>query len=383
MTAVVSGSVLRVLARIAGIALLAGGVSLLIAVVYRWYARLRLPVGLSLLAGFGVVAVYLNTTAALGQAIEPTDAQGLFEFEAVLVNVVTFGVAGAAGITASQVGDRLGRAVSASSGTREFDGEVGRIVTAVGRSIAVTLPETIEDIDGYDPEPDATKAALAGKTLLFPRRLTVAELRDRLVTRLKEDYGVGHVSLDLDADGTVSYLAAGRRAAGLGPTLAPGDAATAIRADPPFAASSGDAVQIWTGGEDSEHVATAEFRAKSDDVVTLAIDELDAGRLDPAVRYRLVTLPGDPRPDREFAGLLRAADETFEVVAVADDSALRGAPVGAIDATVVAVGSAGGAVEAIPGRDRTLDAGDTLYVIARPETLRRLEAAAGPREVPT
>jgi hypothetical protein len=378
MASLLPAGTLGTLAETAGVALLAGGVTLLVAIVYRWYARLRLPAGLALLAGFGVVAIYLNTTAALGQAIGET--RGLLDLDAALINVATFAAAGALSVVASRLGDRLGRVVSIASGAREFDAEVSRVVTAVGRAIPVTLPETIEDIEGYDPEPGATKEALAGKTLLFPRRLTLAELRDRLVTRLKQDYGVGHVSLDLDADGTVSYLAVGRRAAGLGPTLAPGDAATAIRADPPFAASSGDAVQVWTGGEVPERVATAEFRANSDDVVTLALDELDAGGLDPEARYRLLTLPVNERADREFAGLLRAADETFEVVTVEDGSALRGAPVSAIDATVVAVRPAGGAMEAIPGPDRILDAGDTLYAIARPETLRRLEAAARDHE---
>jgi len=41
--------------------------------------------------------------------------------------------------------------------------------------------------------------------------------------------------------------------------------------------------------------------------------------------------------------------------------------------TVAAVRPATGTVEAIPPRARTVEAGDTLYVVARPDVLRRLE----------
>ena len=86
-----------------------------------------------------------------------------------------------------------------------------------------------------------------------------------------------------------------------------------------------------------------------------------------------MTLPADPQVDREFAGLLRAAAETMGVVSVAAGSELVGATPGALDATVVAVRSAAGTVEAIPSRSLTLAAGDAVYAVGRPETLRRLE----------
>ncbi len=374
MTTLVPEGLIRPVAGVAGLALAAGGVTVLLALTHRWYARGRLPVGVALLAGLGTVAVYLNTTAALGQVIG--GSEGLLDLEVAVRNVLTFAIAGLAAIGGGRLGDRMAGVVSVASGAREFDAEVGRVVTAVGRAIAVELPEEIADIEGYDPVPAETKAAIAGRTLLFPRRLTVAELRDRIVTRLEKDHGVGHVRLDLEDDGTVSYLALGSRAAGLGPTLAPGTAATAIRADPPFSASSGDVVQVWRGGDDPDRVATAEFRAKQGDVVTVALDAADAEALDPLEHYRLVTLPVEKQADREFAGLLRAATETFDVVTVDAGSSLVGLPVGALDPTVVAVRSPGGAVETIPQRDRVLAAGDAVYVIATPDVFHRMETAA-------
>ena len=216
---------------------------------------------------------------------------------------------------------------------------MSRPVRTVGRVITVTLPEEIGDIDGSDPATDETKAELAGKTLIFPRGLTVAELHDRLIARLKDDYDVAHVDLELADDGSVEYLAIGGRAAGLGPTLPP--------------------------------------RTVAGDVATLALDQADAAELDDDTRYRLLTLPATPSAEQEFAGLLRAADETMEAVTVAPDSDLVGTTVGAIDATVVAVRPDGQQVEALPDRTRTLSAGDVVYVVARPETLRRVAAAAG------
>lgn len=361
-------------ARIGGISLLAGGITFGLATVFRIYGRTKLPTGLSLLAGLGVVALYLNTTAALGQAIGA--AEGLLDLTAVIANVVTFIVASGAAIVGAQLGDRFGQVVAAGAGSRAFDSEVNRIVTSAGRAIAVELPREIADLEGYDPEPESVKATLSGKTLLFPRRLTVAELRNRLVTRLKEDYGVGHVNLELDPDGFVSYLGIGSRAAGLGPSLPPETVATAIRADPPFTSSSGDVVQVWSQDLKPQHLATGEFRARKGDVVTLAVDKQDASALDPNERYRLVTVPRDDKADTEFAGLLRVADVSFGEVKISSSSDLIEVPVGALDATIVAVKSSGCTIDVIPSQERTLEAGDRVYFIAPPKIHKRFEETA-------
>jgi len=125
-------------------------------------------------------------------------------------------------------------------------------------------------------------------------------------------------------------------------------------------------------------VLTAELRGVGGDVVTLAVDAADTPKLDPERTYRLVTLPVEDRPDREFVSLLRAARETFGSVTVAADSPLAGLPVGALSPVVVAVESPECGTVTLPERDRTLAAGDTLFAIASPEALRRLERAADP-----
>ena len=360
-------------AQVFGLSLVAGGLAAVVAVAYRWYVNERVPSGLPILVGLSGVALYLGTSRALSQVIgntgDPLDAT------AALANIVTFLVALAAARAGMDVGDRVGVDVFVAAGATEVESEVSRVVQAVGRVITVELPDEIDDIVGYDPVPDETKSKLGGKTFVFPRRLTVAELRDRLVTRLKADYAVGHVDIELGADGTVDFLALGARAAGIGPTLPPETSAVAVRADPAFAASAGDLVQVWRR-DPFERVLTAEVRATSDDVVTLAVDAADTRKLDDGERYKLVTLPVETRPDREFVSLLRAAEETMAAVTVGERSALDGQPAGALDVSVVAIRPATGPVEPLPGRDRRLRAGDSLYLVATPEAIRKVEAAA-------
>jgi len=362
-------------ARLAGLGVLAFLVAAIVAVVYRWYFRDRIPVGIAMLAAVSAVALYLNTKTAVGQVLQ--GESGMFAWNVVLFNSATFALAALLGPVAQRSGDRFAVSAFAALGAREVTGEVSQLVQTVGRVVAVTLPEDVEDIEHYEAVEESVKSEIAGKTLIFPRRLTVEELRARVVTRLKDDHDVGYVDVDIEPDGTVTYLAVGRRLAGLGPTLGPGTAAVAVTADPPNAASAGDVVQVWRCGETPERVANAELRATAGDTVTLVLDESDAQRV-AGGDYRLVTLPSTPSVDREFAALLRAADETMDVVHVTEGSALAGTAVGDVDATVVAVRPAGGNVVPIPPRSRALEPGDTVYVVARPEDIRRLDATASP-----
>ncbi len=345
-----------------------------LAVAYRWYFRETVPEGISILVGVAVVALYINT-ASLGVAVSDGTVD-LFRPNVVFFNVVALGIA----TFAAPVGRRLGDAVSTDlfsiAGLRQFEGEMGTVVRSVGRVTSVTLPETIADMESYDPVSEETKTELAGKTLLFPRRLTVDQLRTRLIERLKEDYSVGYVDLDLTEKATVEYLALGLRAAGVGATLAPGTVAVAVRADPPNNASAGDMVQVWRGGETPERIAVGELRGVAESVVTVAIDEGDTKLVSPTAQYRLLTLPAEPRADREFATLLRGVDETMASVTVEAESDLVGTTPRALTATIVAIKPYDAAITALPDRDRDFTAGETVYALGRPDVLRRLEERA-------
>jgi hypothetical protein len=343
-----------------------------VAAGYRGYSRRRVPFGVAALVGMAVVAVYLQTAGLYGDVLTGTDP-AVFRPATATFNLLALGAGLTGGLAGWRVGDRVATDVFALAGVRELEGGVGRAATALGRVTALELPAEVEDVEGYDPVSAGTKADLAGKTLLFPRRLGPAEARDRLVARLREDYDVGAVDVEVE-DGAVTYLAVGSRPAGIGQTLAPGVVAVAVRGDPPTGASPGDVVQLWQPGPEASRVATAELRGVDGDVVTVALDEADAGALSPETAYRVVTVPAAPRAERELAAAVRAADETLGTVAVAAGSGLDGVRIGDLDVAVVAVRSAGETTDAVPPRDRRLAPGDTCYVVARPDTLRRLEA---------
>ena len=369
-------------------ALAAGGLT----VAYRWYFKTLLPEGIAILAGVAVVALYINT-ASLGVVVTQGSVD-LFRPGVVVFNVVALGASTIAAPIGRRIGDTVAAQLFSLVGLGEIDAEMSTMVRSVGRVTSLRLPAEIQDMESYDPVTEETKADLAGKTLAFPRRLTVEELRSRLVTRLKEDYGVGYVDVDLTAEGTVEYLAVGSRAAGVGATIAPGTVAVAIRADPPNNATSGDQVQIWSTGDPAnsansansanradptdpaERLTSGELRGVAGDVVTLAIDEADASLLSPADRYRLVTMPAEPRADREFATLLRGVDETMGTVTIAADSTLVGETAEAVTAAVLAVRPAEGVLTTLPEPTREFAAGETIYVLARPDVLRQLEGLA-------
>ena len=190
-----------------------------LAVAYRWYFKQTVPSGVAGFVGVSVVALYINTTS-LGVAVGDSSVD-LFEPGTVVFNIVALSLAA----VVAPVGRRLGETASSTllslAGLGAFDGEVGTVVRSAGRVTTITLPDAIDDMESYDPVTDETKAELAGKTLVFPRGLTVAELRTRLIERLKTDYEIGYVDVDLTADATIDYLAVGSRAAGIGATVAP------------------------------------------------------------------------------------------------------------------------------------------------------------------
>ncbi len=364
---------------LATFAVLAVVVSGTAALVYRWYFRTEIPEGVEVLLGVAIVALYLNT-ASLGDLVGGGESV-LLTPEGVFFNVVALGLAAAVSPAGRYAGDRVAVDVFALTGVAGLDGDLSAVVKSVGRFTAVTLPDAdeIADMDTYEPVSTEKKAEIAGKTLFFSRRMTTEALRERLVDRVKTDYGVGHVDLDLADDGTLEYFAVGSRATGIGPTLAPGRAAVAIAADPPNNATAGDMVQVWRTDPDPVRVATGELRGVADDVATVVLDEADAAKLSVEGGYRLLTLPAEPQADRQFASLLRTADETMAAVSVARDSGLVGTAVGDVAAVVAAVRSIGGEVQAIPARAYTFAAGDTVYLVGRPDAIRRFEADAAAR----
>lgn len=357
-----------------GLAALAVILSAVVALAYRSFADEVVPRWLAVLAGVSGVAVYLGTTPALETVVREGVEPG--EVETALFNVGALVVGGGGALLGRLIGDRFGAEVVPWSPTQDVDDEVSQLAQTVGQVTTVSLPTQVDDAAGYDPIPARTKESLEGKKLIFPRGLTVDGLEKRVKEQLRSDYGIGTVDVEFD-EGDVSYLAVGTRAAGIGSTLPPATNAVALRADPGFSASTGDIVQVWEP-DSMQRILTGELRGVADDVVTIAIDAGDTPKVDPTRRYRLVTLPVEDRPDREFASLLRAAEETFSTVTVEAGSPLHGLPLAALDVTVTAVRPDDGEPVPFPDGEYRLAPGDLVFAIARPAALRRLEAAAEP-----
>ena len=368
--------------RILGFGLLAAGTGATVSFVFRWYSADEIPEGIAILLGVTMVAIWLNTQSALQDAI--IGDTGLLEPATAVYTVAAFTASAIAADGGRRVGDYLARDVFSITSPRTMT-EVGQLVRSAGRVVTVELPETIADVDGYDPVDPTTKAELAGQTFLFPRRLTTDRLRERLTDRLERDYGIGHVDVEFGDDGTISHLGFGSRPAGIGPTLAPGSVAVAIRGDPAPDASPGDAVRIWRREGDSlRRVTGGELRGVADDVATVAVDADDAQALESDIAHRLVTLPRNPGAERDLVSLLRAADETVTTLPVAAGDGLEGATVDSLPVLVVAVERGDSAPDAgeglaLPDGETRLEAGDTAYVLGRPEALRRVSEIAQTR----
>ncbi len=391
-----SGLVLDAIVRIVGFVILSGVVAAGVTFVYRWYSAEAIPEGVAVLTGVVVVALWLNTQTVLQDAIIG-DAEVLDPATAIYT-VGAFAASAVAADGGRRAGDHLATRTAIPT-PRGMD-DVGQFVKTGGRVITVELPTEIADAEGYDPVDDGTKAAIAGRTLLFPRRLTVAQLRERVIDRLEADYGVGYVDVSVATDGTVERLALGSKAAGLGPTLAPGTVAIAVRGDPAPDAGPGDTLEVWIPGEDGpRRLGTAEVRATVDDVATIVVsaDAKGLRRDAPGRQCRLVTRPDTPDPERAVRALLRSVPETITRIAVVSDGPWAGESVGSLPVLVLAVVSADRAVaeseeppgddaatvSALPGPDRRLEAGDTCFVLGHPEALERVRAASASQGIAT
>jgi hypothetical protein len=360
-------------AQVVGLAVLAATIAAIITVSYRWVTREQVPVGLALLGGLAGVAVYVSATPTLGEVIGGETSV----LRAALYNIVAFAVSAGSAVGGHRFGDGFARDVLFSDPDTESEQNVSELLETVGRVTVVDIPEQVDDVVGYDPVTAETKEALAGERFVFPQRLTPAEIDERVRSRIRTDYGVGTVDLELAPDGTVEHIGVGSNAAGIGPTLPPATNAVAIRADPAFDASTGDIVQVWES-DSMRRVLTGELRGVAGDVVTVAINSADTPKVDPTREYRLVTLPVEDRPAREFASLLRAAEESFASVTVEAGSPLHGLPVGAVRPTIVSVRPEGSEPLALPSREYVLSAGDLVFAIGTPNLLRKLDRATEP-----
>lgn len=359
------------MAALAGLALL---VTIISAAIYRWLLNEELPQGIGLLLGASAIAIVLNTTATLSQSIGGTTE--LLTPQAASFTVLSFLVGGFASEAGRIGGDRLGRRFIPATGIPSLDRDVTSFIKGRGRVIRVEVPAEIQDIDGYEPVRLDLKDDLAGSVMTFPSGLTREELIEAFVARVQQDTGIQKIDVEFSPAGEITYLAVGRGEAGIGHTLPPGEVAVAIRADPAFSASPGDQVRVWRVDPEPKRLLTAEVRGIIEDIVTVSVPEDDVDLLDAESGYRIVTLPKTPRPDREFAGVLRRANESVIQTVIGPSSELIGVEISQVGVTILTIESEDGSIDALPEPDTPLSAGDTVISMGRPDALRRFELSA-------
>ncbi|NUB90474.1 TrkA C-terminal domain-containing protein [Haloterrigena sp. SYSU A558-1] len=351
---------------ILGYGLLAGVGALAVAFGYRGATVRKLPRGAAVLAGLALPSGRLLLEAIRRGEVVVDSPLVHYTSGSYLLGLVT---AGALAATAGhRLGDRL--ACGVYDVTRlESDGPAADLVRSAGLAVAVALPGSIDDAEGYPAVDDGVKRDLAGRRFLFPNDLSVPELRSRLEARLESDFDIGYVRADLSADGAVEAVAVGDRRPGISPTLGPDRVAVAIAGDPPARASTGDPVEVWTGGADArQYVATGTLRASAGSITTLLVDADDAEAFDPGRRYRLTTRPETPSAGHALVAAIRASDETVTATAVEDGGPLENEFAGWVPGRALAV-ERGDEIVSLPADKEPLEAGDTLHVFGTPDEL--------------
>lgn len=364
-----SGTVARIQLggiQIAGLVLAAGIVGALAAVAYRQRTARPLPAGLAGLLGLSTVAVWLLADViGRGSVVAslPLDHYG-----SAVYTVVGAGLGTGFGVGGRHLGDWVTCEIYDIDRLRGR-GEAVELLRSARTLVSMTLPHEIGDAEGYATVEDETKRDLEATTLQFPSRLSRRQLVDRLESRIVTDFDVDHASATVDADREITSLIVGKRPDGLGVTLPPGTVAVDIAADPAGDGTPGDPVEIWDGSATTSTLAArGRLRSAAGDRATVVVEEGDLSALDTNRYYRLVTPPATPSDRHRLAAVLRAVDETTVAVTVHPGDDLEGEFVGWLPGTAIVVDREDGIVT-LPDDKTTLQAGDTVYLVGRPEDL--------------
>ncbi|AEH37407.1 hypothetical protein [Halopiger xanaduensis] len=378
-----------------GLGLLSAVVAGLVAAGYRRVTTRAPPAGVAVGIGLSAAAGYLSYTVfASGALFEGIPLEHRASAGYLLA---TFAVAGVAGTAGGRFGDRIARQVL-DIDRIDANGEPASIVRAARLAVALELPGTIDDADGYRPVDSSVRRALAGTVIEVPHDSSISERRDRIERHLERDYDLDYATVTMAADGSVERVRVGRREPGLGSLLPPSTVAVAIRTDPLPDASVGDPVEIWTSESrergrttDDERererrrdqdqaqerlVATGTLRASTGSVATVLVDAGRARDLAADERYRLVAHPDETTDGYEFAAAVRRADETVTTLTVEPGGSLVGEFVGWLPGRVLVL-ERDGDRQPLPPDRRTLEAGDECWLLASPAELAALEAETG------
>ncbi|WP_231185475.1 TrkA C-terminal domain-containing protein [Haladaptatus sp. DYF46] len=359
--------------------------------VFRYVTGVSVP-------GFGVVVLCVAIAGVQGGLLgllDPAIGQSPIIVVALVVVMLSSQYAHAKG-------DSMGSTFPRRIGFRQLRENrlSSDVIERVGRfgQVRVRATGDVGDIEGYPPLPDDLRAAIAEDEWTFPGDLPIPELESRLADRLRTDYDLADVAVEIDARATATVNAAPPEGS-LSRRVPPGKRAVSVDTLVPTGLSRSDTVVFSLGDEEIGGTvlsaktnggggANEDTDAPSaptpttnggDGRVTVAVSNGEARRLLDDTPTKLRVESRGTRYEFELIRLLRRAGKRWERVSIRAGSEFDGLTLGAasVRATygvaVLALERDGDWTVAPPGTT-ALEAGDDLYVVGDDESIRRFSA---------
>lgn len=289
------------------------------------------------------------------------------------------------------------------------------VVELVGNrgEVRVEVTGEVEDIEGYPPLPDAIRAGVRDGEWRLPADLPLSELESRLAERLRTEFDLMEVTVEIDERGRATVAAAppmsglskrvpsGRRAVSV-QALVPaglthGDEVTAVTAESRIegtvlSVGSGGGSKAADGGrpladggatdgtEPTAANSPTRAVAGGDGRLTVAVSRSDAQALLRADQPRVVVGSRGIRREFELLSLLRRAGRRFRRVAVRSGGPLDGTTIGSAEVretygvVLLAVRHPDGWTVA-PRGSESLAGGDEVFAVGTREQLDAFEGA--------
>lgn len=275
----------------------------------------------------------------------------------------------------------------------------------------------IGDLEGYPPLPESVREQLAGESWKFPPELSLTELESRLEERLRADHELAEVSVTVDKRGRAKISAA-PTTAGLSRRVPPGKRAVSIRTLLPTGVARGDVVTVkLPDGDVTGPVVSARTKetensnpttpaaepvaeepepeettgdtkpvppattSGGEGQVTVAVPLPDARRMFRAEFAPMVVHSRGKQREYEAIGVLKKHGNRFLKVRLDAESPLVGRTIAEAQVqqdhgvTIIAIRRPKERIIA-PRGSRTLEAGDTLFVVGTPGTVRAFQEVA-------
>lgn len=375
--------------------------------VFKYVTNVTVPGLAVVVLGVAIAGVNGGLLALNDPTVTGSDYQIRFTVAIVIVLMMT--------LYAHSMGDKLGvqtpKRLSIRRLTeRTLSTDVIELVGGRGE-VRVTVAGDVGDIEGYPPADDALREAIRTGSWSFPADIPLPELESRVVDRLRTEYDLTAVDIELDerARATVAVapplgavskrVASGERAVSV-PALVPtgvarSDHVTVVAGEDRYdgtvvAASSGTkpkktekaaettAPAVEGESEPAEAKPATPTTDGGEGRVTVSVSRTAAAALLDAEPNRLEVRSRGIRREFELVSLLRRAGKRFRKLTVGEDGALAGKTIGessvrdTYGVAVLAVRH-DGSWHLAPRGSQTVTAGDELFAVGTREALTDFE----------